>query len=307
VENLQPVGVGGGRFFYTVGVEHPEVQTMALDVASGQILTGPTAETGPSEGISSGFPAWSSDGRYLAYVHVPMAKSEHQPNLVYRSVSGNNLRQLPIPVEVGYPGWIHWAPDSEGIFVAGGSGTFLVSLTTGEASLVLERGVDRASLSSDGKRLFAPVDDGGVVVYDLETGAETVLYEDDSVQQEMMIVSDMSLAPDGQTLAVGFRAGIALIPASGGELRWVHQTEPGEIRWRGGMGWTPDGQYVVFVKSEALWAVPAAGGEPRKLFSESNLQHVRLHPDGRRVAFVGGPERDELWVMENAPGFASRR
>jgi hypothetical protein len=123
----------------------------------------------------------------------------------------------------------------------------------------------------------------------------------------MMIVSDMSLAPDGQTLAVGFRAGIALIPVSGGELRWVHQTEPGEIRWRGGMGWTPDGQYILFVKSGGLWAVPAAGGEPNKLFSISNLRHVRLHPDGQRVSFVGGPERDELWVMEGAPGFTSHR
>jgi Tol biopolymer transport system component len=280
---------------------------MALDAASGQILTGPTPEVGPSKGISSGFPVWSSDGRYLAYVHVPVGKPEHQPNLVYRSVSGNNLRLLPIPVEVGYPGWIHWAPDSEGILVAGGEGTYLVSLTTGEASRVLERGVDRASLSADGKRLFAPVDDGGIVVYDLETGDKTVLYEDESLHQEMMIVSDMSLAPDGQTLAVGFRVGIALIPVSGGELRWVHQTEPGEIRWRGGMGWTPDGQHILFVKSGGLWAVSAAGGEPRRLFTMSNLKHVRLHPDGRRVTFVGGPDRAELWVMEDAPGFTSRR
>lgn len=305
VENLQPVGVGGDRLFYTVGVESAEVQTMAVDIPSGQILTGPTPEVGPSKGISSGFPAWSMDGRYLAYVHVPVERAEWEPNLVYRSVSGNNLRQLTIPVEVGYPGWIQWAPESEGILVAGGSGTFLVSLTTGKASPVLEHGVDRAALSQDGKSLYAPVGDGGVAVYDLETGGQRVLYQDDSRQQHMMIVSDLSLAPDGETLAIGFRAGVALLPVSGGELRWIYRTEPGEIRWRGGMGWTPDGQYVVFVKSEGLWSVPVAGGEARRLFTMDNLRHVRLHPDGRRLAFVGGSERGELWVMEDAPGFTS--
>lgn len=303
VQNLQPIGVGGGKLFYLILVENPGVHTMALDIPSGRVLTGATAEVGPSKGIASAFPAWSSDGRYLAYVHVPEETPVWKPNLIIRSVSGNNLRQLPIPD--GWPGWIGWAPDSEGIVVSGGERTLLLSLATGRADILLERAVSRAALSSDGKTLYAPVDLWAVASYDIETGSETVLHEQDPPQRGMEVM-DLSLAPDGQTLAIGFSRGIALMPVSGGELRWVYRGEPSTVRHRGGLPWTPDGRTILFVQSGGLWAVPVSGGEPRKLFSMPSLQHVRLHPDGRRLAFRGGPTRAELWVMENAPGFPPR-
>ncbi len=305
VENLHPIGVGGDKLFYLIVVEVPGVHTMALDISSGRILTGATPEVGPAKGTWTGFPAWSSDGRYLAYVHVP----EEEAVLVIHSVSGNNLRQLPKPDVVGVTTWVGWAPDSRSILVGGGQRTALISLATGKTDVLLEHGIDRAALSPDGKTLYAPAVDRdlwAVASYDIETGSETILYEQDPPQQGMEIV-DLSLAPDGETLAIGFRSGIALLPVSGGDLRWIYRGEPGTVRWHGGMPWTPDGRTILFVQSGGLWALPVSGGEPRKLFSMSNLQDVRLHPDGRRLAFTGGPFRRELWVMENAPGFTARR
>ena len=51
-----------------------------------------------------------------------------------------------------------------------------------------------------------------------------------------------------------------------------------------------------------LWRIPVNGGEPQKLdLSMRKLMHVRIHPDGRRIAFTGSsqPEKSEVWVMEN--------
>jgi Tol biopolymer transport system component len=326
VEGLEPVGVGGAKFFYVIIIERPRVHTMMLDVPRGQILAAPIAERGPSDG-RSGLADWSPDGRYLAYVHSPATVGLGRANLVIRSVSGNNLRQLPIPelsaFSEGGGDWLQWAPDGESILVSGSAGanhgrTLRIPLKSGEAEPLLDIRVHRGSLSLDGKTLYTvrgATTTGGVLSYDLETGDETVLYRkrdftDTGLAQDdpAFFVADLSLAPDGRTLAIGFGGGIALMPTTGGELRWICRGELGESTWRGGMPWTPDGRYILFVKGfSELWALPVSGGEPHKLFTTSNLREVRLHPDGRRLSFTGGQRWAELWVMENAPGSAPRR
>jgi Tol biopolymer transport system component len=325
VEGLEPVGVGGGKFFYSIVVERPQVHTMTLDIPTGQILAAAMPEAGPSDG-RSGLADWSPDGRYLAYVHSPATVGPGRANLVIRSVSGNNLRQLPIPELSAFPrgggDWLQWAPDGESILVSGSAGgndarTLRIPLKSGEAEPLLDFRVHRGALSLDGKTLYTVrgvTTMGGVLSIDLETFDETVLYRkrdftDTGLAQDdpAFFVADLSLAPDGRTLAIGFGGGIALMPTTGGELRWVYRGELGEATWRGGMPWTPDGRYILFVKGfSELWAVPVAGGEPHKLFTMRNLREVRLHPDGHRLSFTGGQSWAELWVMENAPGFPPR-
>jgi len=317
VEGLEPVGVGGGRFFYVIVIERPKVHTMTLDVSTGQVLAAALPEAGPSEG-RSGIADWSPDGRHLAYVHSPASTGPARANLVIRSVAGNNLRQLPIPELSNFPDWLQWAPDGESILVsAGATGeggrTIRISLRSGEAESLLDVRVYRGSLSPDGGTLYTvrgATSLAGFVSYDLETGNETVLYEKRHVPDALthpdpdLFVADLSLSPDGRTLAIGFGGGIALMPPTGGELRWVHEVEHGALSWRGGMPWTPDGRYTLFVKDfSELWALPLFGGEPHKLLTIDNLREVRLHPDGRRLSFTGGQRWAELWVMENAAGF----
>ena len=51
-----------------------------------------------------------------------------------------------------------------------------------------------------------------------------------------------------------------------------------------------------------LWRVAVAGGEPQKLeIAMPGLGHLRVHPNGRRIAFdaEAQPERIEVWVMKN--------
>ena len=49
-----------------------------------------------------------------------------------------------------------------------------------------------------------------------------------------------------------------------------------------------------------LWLVPVEGGRARKLdLTMDSLVDLRMHPDGRRVAFVADRHRNEVRVMEN--------
>ena len=73
------------------------------------------------------------------------------------------------------------------------------------------------------------------------------------------------------------------------------------------VAWAPDGQGVLFVKqpdpksqTTELWLVPVQGGEPRKLdLAGPVIREVRVHPDGRRIAYTAGGDRSDVWVMEN--------
>ena len=72
--------------------------------------------------------------------------------------------------------------------------------------------------------------------------------------------------------------------------------------------WTPDGRYVIFGKGYnsiqkpmvELWRISADGGEPQRLgIAMDQIAGLRVHPDGRRIAFTAGQTKSEVWVMEN--------
>jgi tricorn protease-like protein len=61
-----------------------------------------------------------------------------------------------------------------------------------------------------------------------------------------------------------------------------------------------DGKRILFIKKSDLWAIAAEGGEPHKLnLAMKGLAQLRLHPDGRQVAFQAGGSSGEVWAMEN--------
>jgi Tol biopolymer transport system component len=87
------------------------------------------------------------------------------------------------------------------------------------------------------------------------------------------------------------------------------------VRWDEGPGtiwdiaWTPDGKGILLVVQEdtfketpmALWHVSLDAPQPRKIM-EADLggwTGVRVHPDGRRIAFDAARRYHESWVMEN--------
>ena len=156
-----------------------------------------------------------------------------------------------------------------------------------------------------------------VVKRDLETGREVVLHRTTGPEG---IGDGLAISPDGHHLAYlyGWRPyngrprSLQVIPTSGGEPREVFAVERPEWITNHVVAWTPDGQYLLFGRDgppdqehemprTELWRVPAAGGEAQRtgLVMDGAISELRIHPDGRRIAFTLRQEMDELWVIEN--------
>jgi hypothetical protein len=51
-----------------------------------------------------------------------------------------------------------------------------------------------------------------------------------------------------------------------------------------------------------LWQIPAEGGEPQNLglvMEGLEPYGLSVHPDGERIAFTAGTEREEVWVLKD--------
>jgi hypothetical protein len=49
-----------------------------------------------------------------------------------------------------------------------------------------------------------------------------------------------------------------------------------------------------------VWRIPMAGGELRRRgLALKGLRELRVHPDGRQIAFVAGSDKTEVWALEN--------
>jgi Tol biopolymer transport system component len=174
----------------------------------------------------------------------------------------------------------------------------------------------RPDLSPDGKTIFY-----------LETPSQPVRFEIDSRRATRLTPVGarvaLAVSPDGTQIAYlgtgrdwpgdSSLAALVVAPATGGEPRPVADFSGNStMRERDeglGLAWSPDQRYLFFVRpegatgdgSKAVWRVPLAGGEAENIgISMNRIRTLRMHPDGRRIAFdsVVDP-RSEVWVLEN--------
>ena len=70
----------------------------------------------------------------------------------------------------------------------------------------------------------------------------------------------------------------------------------------GAYAWTPDSRQLVFVQRSGRQSevpeIPAEDGKPRRTGIRMNgIRFLRLHPDGKRMAFQAGQTDREVWVV----------
>jgi Tol biopolymer transport system component len=304
-----PRGFSGDQYFYEVVRASAQVRTATLDIASGQVVTPPTMIREPAEGWSRD-PAWSADGRYLAFLDYPVGIpwGASQARLGIRSVYTGETRYLGFPFPSGAR--LYWGPDAEEMMVIGRhggvSGIHRLDLRSGDITLLREAPelgpASSLSLSPDGSTYYFHRDRSVIWAGSVATGRETLLARVDGALRRI------GVSPDGQTLVLraghfGEETRLVVLPASGGEPREIYR---GPVLMNGSsfLEITPDGRYVVaasFAAPVGVWRFSMDGGEPVKLLEGEAPRSFRLSPDGRRIAYWEWPDPDgatELWVIE---------
>ncbi len=311
VHGFMSGNVANGNLFYHIVTEYPKLYTMELDLETGRVLSEPVAEEG-GRTVWIDHPVWSPDGQFLAY-----ARGADPQTIVVRAAMGNHLREFALPAGFLSVTRMRWTPDSRSLVIGaqgaahyGSSNVLRLTLATGKFEVGPTNPAERWPLSADGRKVYRSAN-GVVREWDLTTGERKVLYEvPDRENHETCWPGRPSLSPSGDRLALVGPC-IGIMPTDGGEPNWIYQLSPEEraagiIDWRVRVNaWTADGSSVLFAKNvpgqdslKELWIISATGGSPRKLYAFDWLSSVAAHPDNRRIAFMAGEERYEMWVME---------
>jgi Tol biopolymer transport system component len=307
VGNISAMGITqDGSIFYGLSSGWSDIFIAAMDPETGQITSPAEMAIRQNEGSNSA-PDWSPDGQTLA------CRSEG--GLLIHDLRTNETRKLATK-GVGTLNfhYLRWSPDGRRIHGVGidekgkWGALYSIDAQTGN-SKIIARSDEGGFLfafdwAPDGKSLyFVRRDDiqrrRRIVRHDIESGAEEEIYS-----QAKTALYGLAVSPDGKQLAFATDDGLKILATAGGQARDLTRVEANLAT-----AWTKDGKFILYTKLREgskdmydLWRIAASGGEPEKLaLSMRKMMHVKVHPDGRRIAFTASqrPGKKEVWVMEN--------
>jgi len=305
----------GGSLYYALESGMSDIYVAAIDVDAGVVVSQPVSVSPTFVGANRGAD-WSPDGTQIAYLSQRLASPPNARNasIVIRSIDSDRERVLNLDLARTWRP--RWSPDGKRLLVYGHDATgkramFTVDPQSGASSLLFdlkgEPYVPAPVWSVDGKSVFytyRDADDFVLLVRNLASGRDKVLAR----------VNAHSLAPspDGKSIAFTHpgvekpnESYLVVMPIDGGSSprRLATVTGP-EAFPVDSVVWSRDGRHLLFAKrnqEQNLYKVAAAGGEPQKLditVSGTNIG-LRMHPDGRRIAFTSGERMSEFWALEN--------
>ena len=316
IGDVTPIGfTQSGSYYYRNEQTLRDVVVATLDLETGKVLSEPmpVRQTGATTGHD-----WSPDGRFLAYC---TQRPDESQSIHIRTLATGQERMLAD--NLPYIRWLRWSLDGQSILIdsfkrGDWQGViFKIDVQTGERTDLVRsetEGLLKPEVSPDGKRLFYGRGDpisrtARLVARDLQSGREKELFRNVPPAR----VTGSALSPDGQRFVLSIIPSLTrpaapvlkILSAEGGEPRELIQFDKSEKLLGVGVTWMPDSQNVLFWKwfqggkDLELWRISAEGGEPRKLWAWKTLGHLRVHPDGQRIAFNSRSTTSDIWVLEN--------
>jgi Tol biopolymer transport system component len=301
-----------GSLYFGVQSGDSDIEIVTIDPATGKQMSAPVRPLLGYVGMNR-MPAWSPDGRYLAYVSRREVSGSSGRVIGIGDVSAGSVREL-YP-RLTYMERLAWAPDrltliTDGRDLRGRSGIFSIDVRSGETTFVAEGRFP--SYSSDGTHLYfvtpGSMPPNAVVERNLASGSERTIIKGE--------LATYTLSPDGKWLAVAHGSGsvatdVVAVSVENGQAHVIYQSPANEgIPPYVGLAWTPDSHAVLMrkrVPNEELWLVPITGEPPRKVdvdirgWAFGPVGSVSLHPDGRQLAGtrVREDRGAEVRVLEN--------
>jgi Tol biopolymer transport system component len=312
-----PLGVTtSGTLYFGVTLSDTDIEVASLDFNTGKLLSPPVRPVQSYIGYSL-LRDWSPDGKSLAYVSTRVRGVGFRV-LAIRSLETGQVRELRPSLRT-FDG-ARWAPDGRsflgmGTDFNGRQGLYRIDAQTGEVAPIAFSPAgspfSRPLWAPDGKKIyyvsFLPkTNEASIRERDLASGSEREVVRRASLGAP-------SVSPDGRYIAARSSdpstksSTVLVFPIAGGEPRELLRVNPPQ-HFGFFVPWTPDGQGVIVSKFRddsdrgELWLVPVADGQPRKLDLDTRILQnmpIRVHPDGRQIAYMAGEHKLEVWVLEN--------
>lgn len=294
-----PMGItASGDYYY--GLRAGDSQVYTADLESERITEVPILVK------SSSAPEWSPDGRQLAVLTRVGAENFGQESRVISIVSMESGKSRAIAPKIAYLERIRWSPDGQELLASGSDrsarrGLFRVSAETGASSPVIREGAATyrglEGVWADGGKAILYIHEDGILRRELASGFERQLYRSSNLHE-------LALSSDGEWLAFVVTSTekdeLKAMQATGNEIRQLASVPKGGIS---GVEWTRDNSHLLVSTPSkpvaGLWRVSIGGGQPERLPMALDRQGgIRIHPDGRRVAYTRGAIQSEVWKMD---------
>ena len=295
-----------GSYYYEVQQGTQDVFTADLDPQTGKVISAPVRAVDRFVG-SNLAPAWSPDGRYLAYHsrRGTIVKGPGSLTLAIRTIETGEERAFALtlnPEGDPYPfPVLRWSGDGRSLLVSatdpqGRWSLYRVDAQSGSVA-VIERNLTKGAyppirwaLSPDGTTVYVARNNeedktSSIVAHDNKRGTERELYRTRPLASPYRNLA-LAVSADGRQLAFVENLELPrlqIIPTTGGQAREIFRAQsPYYLFGPAGIEWMPDGRHVLFLisfygsrpepspasgLSSGLWRIATSGGDAEKLLS----------------------------------------